>query len=360
MRCPVTFPRRRRLPCAPSLSLAGALLLWFGVVAAAGAAVPTAATGGTTRAVTARDAPVASHGAIQLGRPLALSGGPDGHGYRFRDSEGDPAIAGFSDIAAAGTPVVLGDNDSSPIVFPFPFSYYGANRNGTILHVSSNGFVSFGAGGLTDPGNAGIPGLADPNDAVYAFWDDLDPTNALALAGIDSAIYWQVLGAAPGRRLIVQWNQVPFSPGTGGTADDGAVTFQVQLWEDGDIVFAYRAPTGCAATDCDRGAGGSASIGIESATALPGGQAGLPYSFGTPSLQRKAGGYLESILFTAPLVGGLAAGRLGAAAPAAARGRNVPTPFPAGAIAVQAALAVVATVVLGAALRGWGSARAAR
>ena len=48
------------------------------------------------------------------------------------------------------------------------------------------------------------------------FGDDLDPSS-------DGAVYAEVRGMAPNRRLIIQWHQVPHY------SIDGAATFQVIL-----------------------------------------------------------------------------------------------------------------------------------
>ncbi|MEO8083674.1 MAG: hypothetical protein ABI780_07630, partial [Ardenticatenales bacterium] len=296
---------RRSLPARLAALLALMVLLF-------GASPPTV-TWARSAAPAAAPAPYA----LSVLAAAGLSGGPDAFGYTFDDSEGHPEHGlRFQNIAATGTVLAKGGADVAglaggnlddgyyQVAVPFPFRFYGVDRNAASLYVSTNGFATFDAAGATTLLGS-IPANAAPNDAFYPFWDDLKlDANAFGVdcaTDIDCGLYVQTIGSAPNRRFIVQWNKVPFFDQD---PDEGWVTFQAQLEEaTGDIRFEYEPPAGCAATDCERASGGSASIGIESAD--PANLSGTPftglaYSQDEPALQAKANRYVANVVFHAP------------------------------------------------------------
>ncbi|MEK9137179.1 MAG: hypothetical protein AAB393_08655, partial [Bacteroidota bacterium] len=107
-------------------------------------------------------------------------GGPDAFGYRWIDSDepGGPAYNWFN-IAGIGTPITgwtpSADDGIVNIPLPWGFSFYGSSY--TNANVCTNGFISF-----TSTSNAyvngAIPSTAEPNGAIYPFWDDLNFTSA--------------------------------------------------------------------------------------------------------------------------------------------------------------------------------------
>jgi uncharacterized repeat protein (TIGR01451 family) len=249
--------------------------------------------------------------------------GPDDFGYVGDDSEGHPAHATlFQDISGTGTALTQGGTAVQPLAggnlddgyweIPFAdidFKFYGVQRNGVPFFIGTNGLATFNSAGATDFNNTNLPDPADPNDAVYPFWDDLvfDDTNTGTTCGvdIDCGIYYQVVGSTPNRRFIIQWNHVPFVGGDLGDGfSDGHVTFQVQFDEGTrDIRFEYLHPLGCSSTGCLRGFGDSATIGIESAD--PANTFGTPftglaYSVNEPSLLGKDGLIIQNVVFHPP------------------------------------------------------------
>lgn len=101
------------------------------------------------------------------------------------------------DIAAGGA-VVAPSNDTYTLVdIGFPFTFY--DNTYTQMYVSSNGFISFGAG-YTNYANGPIPSLATPNNAIYALWDDLYP-----IGGDYGSVFVQQIDAT---RTVVQWQEV--------------------------------------------------------------------------------------------------------------------------------------------------------
>ncbi len=168
------------------------------------------------------------------------SGGPDGFGYTWQDSDDPlgPAFAWF-DISAIGTLSGTGD-DMSHGVFElgFPMTYYGQLMHS--VRINTNGFLSF-----TDTSspyvNLMLPDTISPNNVVAPFWDDLDPS-----AG--GQIYHWADPAAD--RFIVQYQDVRRY---GSSATE---TFQVILRSSGAVVFQYLAVSET----------GFCTVGIENAT----------------------------------------------------------------------------------------------
>ncbi|GAB4160576.1 MAG: hypothetical protein Fur0021_32740 [Candidatus Promineifilaceae bacterium] len=128
------------------------------------------------------------------------------------------------DIAAGGM-VVAAANDTNTLVnIGFPFEFYGTSY--TQMYVSSNGFISFGAG-YTNSANGSIPSLSTPNNAIYALWDDLYP-----IGGANGTVFVQQIDAT---RTVVQWQQVTHCCSAGAPE-----TFQVVLdGSDHSITLQY-------------------------------------------------------------------------------------------------------------------------
>jgi hypothetical protein len=156
-------------------------------------------------------------------------GGPDAGGYRWIDSDepGGPTFNWF-EISGIGTQITTwtngtGDDGSANVTLPFNFSYYGTNYSQ--LKICTNGWVSFDVASTNSAyTNTAIPAVAEPNNALLPFWDDLDVRTS---GGI--FYYYD----APNSRFVVQYNNVPhFSSG-------GPYTFQVFLYNTGKIVYQY-------------------------------------------------------------------------------------------------------------------------
>ena len=102
---------------------------------------------------------------------------------------------------------------------------------------------------------------------IGPFWDDLVPA-----AG---GVFWEVVGAAPQRKLVVEWRNVSGYFCT----TSATVTLQVVLSEAvDDIAFNYQDATFDAG--CPRNLGGSATVGIQSS-----GSRARQYSFNQQALQ---------------------------------------------------------------------------
>ncbi|MFT5778024.1 MAG: hypothetical protein ACI837_000972, partial [Crocinitomicaceae bacterium] len=148
---------------------------------------------------------------------------------------------------------------------PFAWNFYGVAV--TTYKASDNGYITFDAGASTsDPANGSIPNAGGPNDAIYAFWDDLGVT---AGAGSPDEVVSFTYGAAPNRTHVIQYFSVTPISGT------GFMYVAVRLHECGDfdIVHNYGNATGMTAT-----------VGCEDATGANGTMVQGP-SFDYPALQ---------------------------------------------------------------------------
>jgi uncharacterized protein (TIGR03437 family) len=138
------------------------------------------------------------------------------------------AVSGASyDASAAtqGTPVAaLGDDDSRQFTLPFVFPFYGSSYNRVFLN--SDGNLTFlipeSASTLRSTGRmTGGPPRISP------LFDDLDP----------SLVAGGVRYLADSTHAVFSWVAVPEYSATGISAS--GMTFQVSLYSDGRIQFAY-------------------------------------------------------------------------------------------------------------------------
>lgn len=135
------------------------------------------------------------------------------------------SLQGYSwiDATNGGTIVASGDDTYQYINIPFAFNFYGNFYTG--LYVSSNGFISFG-NGYSAPTNSCIPSRNNPNNAIYAFWDDLIPNG-----GGNGNIY---VKQADVNTFVIEWHQVKRY----GTSD--YETFEIITKRDNSIKIQYK------------------------------------------------------------------------------------------------------------------------
>ncbi|SCL31872.1 Serine protease, subtilisin family [Micromonospora rhizosphaerae] len=153
-----------------------------------------------------------------------------------------------------------GDDQSTQVDLPFPFSFYGQTYE--TAHVSTNGLVNF-LGPNSEFFNTSIPSTAAPNAAIYPYWDDLVVDGA-------ASVRTQVLGSAPARTFVIEWRNVTFFGDSSHRMD-----FEVVLHENGRVQTEYR--------NIDNDGwekGNSATIGIENES----GNVALQYSFNAAAI----------------------------------------------------------------------------
>jgi len=142
------------------------------------------------------------------------------------------------DATVGGTIVAQGDDTYQYVSLPFGFSFYGNTYTG--LYVSSNGYASFGSG-YSNYSNSCIPSASTPNNAIYAFWDDLVPTG-----GNNGSIYAKQIDSST---FVVEWYRVKQYSGS------YYQTFEIVLRNDHSITLQYQSVSNT----------GSATVGVENA-----------------------------------------------------------------------------------------------
>ncbi|MCK5759788.1 MAG: choice-of-anchor D domain-containing protein, partial [Candidatus Delongbacteria bacterium] len=159
------------------------------------------------------------------GKEIKDTGGPDTFGYKWIDSNepGGPAY-NWEDISGTGTDIGFTGMDQNVADIPigFDFNFYGNTYN--TVNVCTNGWISF-TSTSTAYTNTTIPIVADPNNMIAAFWDDLDPSSSTG------AVYYY--SDTANNRFIVSWEQIEDYSST--TPN----TFQIILYESGKILFQY-------------------------------------------------------------------------------------------------------------------------
>jgi len=198
------------------------------------------------------------------GSQSTATGGPDDFGYTWDDS----VLFNWIDAKALGVNSNLygGDVYTGPINIGFTFRFY--ENNYTQLYFSTKGLVSFGQGGSWFS-NIAIPSPAIPNNLIVPFWDDLGMYRGNRP---DAGIYTYQGGTAPNRYLVVEWYRADAYSGSGNSGSGSYdLTFEVILYENGDIVMQYLNLSGNLQ---------SATVGIEDDW----GVTGLQYLYNAPGL----------------------------------------------------------------------------
>ncbi|GAB1693653.1 S8 family serine peptidase [Krasilnikovia sp. M28-CT-15] len=245
------------------------------------AALTASASAVLTGTVTAAGAPVPGATIALAGTPVSVSTDPDGH-YRIAAPLGTyqltvrpvggcvasatraltlaedatleiplerttdqyghtcgPALEGYR---AGDTRVELtGDDVAAQVTLPFPVPLYGVEH--TVAWVGSNGVIAFD-GPATAFANTVLPSTAQPNNALYPFWDDL-------FVDADAGVWT----AADADTFVVEWRNVRFFGDP-----QQRVSISAILHRDGEVTYRYRNLQGIWAT------GRYATIGLENAT----------------------------------------------------------------------------------------------
>jgi hypothetical protein len=176
------------------------------------------------------------------------SGGPDGYGYEWLDTE-EALGPQYNWVSPSSTlPVTFAHNDSTSGWFDLGFDFYLYGQPFDRFRVSPNGFISFSSfSGAWS--NQALPSALAPQNSVFVWWDDLRPVDDVE--GY-CTYYTNNLDS-----LVVSWHAVPhYNPGANG----GPFTMQAILRANGEITLQYQSV----------GSGFSGSAGLQGATAAEG------------------------------------------------------------------------------------------
>lgn len=153
----------------------------------------------------------------------------------------------FSVISYGASAISFSDPDdgTATLSLPFDVQYFGQlYPAGSLLTVSTNGFVAFGSTGAEHQ-NASMPSAAAPNGVIAGFWDDLELG-----AG---AVYQGVFALNSGEEvLVIEFDGVRVYGQT-----SSLLSFQIWIIQGGVEYVVHYGPLGS-------GVFGSASIGMES------------------------------------------------------------------------------------------------
>lgn len=193
---------------------------------------PSAKGGAWAPAGTAVDLLMAAGGTASRG--LAASdpspGADTGYGYTWYDRNEQVALFAddFESVAGQGELHFLGDDDADLVTmgFDFGFPFYGSVYSQVVI--CANGYLSFTSTACLP---FGTPGDSDPpNSVVAGYWTDLNQN-----AGGSVTTYDDV--APDGRAVfIAEWTDVPIA---NPFPDAETYTFQIRLYEDGEIRLVY-------------------------------------------------------------------------------------------------------------------------
>jgi uncharacterized protein (TIGR03437 family) len=168
---------------------------------------------------------------------------PQGGSYRYAVSNGGYDAA----AASSGAPLAaLDDDDSRVLALPFAFPFFGSAYSQ--VYINSDGNLTFTAGDSAST-DRGLGRMTAGPPRIAPLFDDLNP--ALTAGGV------RVL--SEGSRVVVSWVAVPEYAATGGGP---AQTFQVRLYPDGGVEFAYAGarPTSAVVGIAPGGLRGSTSL----------------------------------------------------------------------------------------------------
>jgi hypothetical protein len=118
---------------------------------------------------------------------------------------------------------------------PFTWSFYGQPVTG--YYASDNGYITFDRGASRSfPANTAIPSAAEPNDAIYVFWDDWALLEGHPMS---NRVLNMTMGVAPNRTHLVMWGGISVAGHPFG--NNNTTSFFLALHENGDFDIAFMA-----------------------------------------------------------------------------------------------------------------------
>ena len=180
--------------------------------------------------------------------PFVYSAGNDSYGNNWIDSDLDSNNPYYWIDISTDNQIQFQTNDDGQFLdIGFEFNFYGQSYNNII--VNPNGWIGFGEDS-NEWSNGSIPNDDAPQNAIFAFWDDLNPaneTNSCSNTG-EGNVYHETLED----KKIIWFNDVVRC----GSNQDyiGRFDFQVVLYKNQRIDINYREMEGYST---------SATIGIQ-------------------------------------------------------------------------------------------------
>jgi len=169
----------------------------------------------------------------------------------------------------SGTAIPSSDDVvSGALNIGFTFNFFGNNY--TQFYVCSNGWVGFSAGQTNGYTAAFIPNASSPRNVIMADWEDLLPGTA--------NIFYQTIGTAPNRRLVVSFFNCPHY-----SCRSNLHTFQFVLYETTNVIdINMTSKPLCAGNNSTQGL-----VNIDNTRVVPvDGRNASPWSVSTPQTIR--------------------------------------------------------------------------
>ena len=132
-------------------------------------------------------------------------------------------------ITPDGTLIGSGADNVASAVTNIGFDFWLAGTKYTQFSVSENGLMKLGGTPISGSDVTNNMASATTLPKIAPYWDDL-------ATGTNGSVTYQLTGTAPSRILYVNWN-VTIPKNTAGAAN---ATFQVKLYETGNIFFAFK------------------------------------------------------------------------------------------------------------------------
>ena len=174
--------------------------------------------------------------------------GSDSYGYTFKDSaELDGPTYDWTDITSSGTKLLGFSSDGSqgPFNIGFDFEFY-ENSFDKFYNGGDNGYITFGGGSPSRWTPYSIPSTQlQPNSIIGGWFDGGFCTTQNA----DSGVYYETIGAAGSRKLIVQMEdqvyygarQGTYYCNSGNAWSTNTITWQIILHEgSNNVVIQYK------------------------------------------------------------------------------------------------------------------------
>ena len=160
-------------------------------------------------------------------------GGPDAYGYFWSDSDLSNDIDYQWVELSTPISVEFNSNDSSTesldIGFEFPF--YGESY--TEFIINANGWIGFGDDS-DEWYNGNIPSVDAPLNAIFGFWDDLNPVNLNCNSSCSGDVYYD----SNSERLIVWYENVAHWASEG--FESSFYDFQIIIYPSGEVDINLR------------------------------------------------------------------------------------------------------------------------
>jgi len=139
----------------------------------------------------------------------------------------------FSSIASSGTRLTAAEDDDVSAAVSLPFTFPFGQESCTQVMVASNGQIGIGN---VDPTSSGYQVHGDDMSIIVPLGLDLILDSS---SGATGKIYYESFGTTPNQYTVIEYNQVqPYS-----YMSSNSYTFQVVLYESGDIEFKYDSST---------------------------------------------------------------------------------------------------------------------